>query len=82
MGSTLPLTVTQSISLNSYFKSGEQYSYNFSDINKGTPNYLVAASNQLLILTLGDKYEASILWELPIAPSIAHPKLRPNPIVT
>lgn len=47
-----------------------------------TPNYFVAACNQLARLTLGDKYDASILWSDPIAPSIAHPRCKPNPIFT
>lgn len=41
--------------------------------------YFVAAISLLARLTWGDKYEASILWFDPIAPSIAQPKLRPKP---
>ena len=43
------------------------------EISSGTPYYLVAASKRAAIFTLGDKYEASILKNEPIAPSIAQP---------
>ena len=46
------------------------------------PNCFVAAYNLEAILTLGLKYDASILKEEPIAPYIAHPKCKPNPIFT
>ena len=43
------------------------------DIKINVLNYPVAASSLAAILTLGDRYEASILKNEPIAPSIAHP---------
>ena len=52
------------------------------DISRLVPNCLVAASSLEATLTLGDRYEASILYSLPIAPSIAQPTWRPNPILT
>ena len=48
-------------------------SYNGPDIRRGTPYYLVAASNLEAMFTFGERYEASILNIEPIAPSIAQP---------
>jgi hypothetical protein len=39
----------------------------------GTPYYFVAASSLEAILTFGERYEASILKNEPMAPSIAQP---------
>ena len=52
------------------------------DISRLVPNCLVAASSLDAMLTLGDRYDASILYSLPIAPSIAQPTCRPKPIRT
>ena len=60
-GSLLPLTVTRSIILNYYWQVGVRMSTNYPEIKRGAPNCLVAASSLEAILTLGDKYEASIL---------------------
>jgi len=43
------------------------------EINSYTPYCLVAASKRAAMLTFGDKYDASILWIEPMAPSIAQP---------
>ena len=43
------------------------------DINRGTPYCIQAPSNLADVFTFGDKYEASILYSEPIAPSMAHP---------
>ena len=48
-------------------------SYISPETNKGTPYCFVAASSLEAMLTLGDKYEASILKKDPMAPSIAQP---------
>lgn len=46
------------------------------------PNYFVAASKRDAIFTFGLKYEASILYSDPMAPSIAQPICKPKPILT
>jgi hypothetical protein len=77
-----PLTVTLSIYLVYFFIESDIYSYKSDEISKGTPYYLVAASNLEAIFTLGLRYEASILNSDPIAPSIPHPICNPYPIFT
>jgi hypothetical protein len=77
-----PLTVTTSIFLANSLRESENTLYKSDEISKGTPYYLVAASNLDAILTLGLKYDASILNSEPIAPSMPHPMCNPNPIFT
>lgn len=57
----LPLTVTLSIILIFDRAKGVIAAVNYPLISKGTPNYLVAASSLDAMLTLGERYEASIL---------------------
>jgi len=61
IGSILPFTVTLSIGLHIDYVSGVNILWREPLIKIGTPNYFVAASSLEAILTLGDKYEASIL---------------------
>ena len=82
IGFALPFTVTRSMFLQNLCSSGVIISYRSSLIRILTPNCLVAAYNLDAILTLGLRYEASILYSEPMAPSIAHPICRPNPIFT
>ena len=44
-----------------YFVFGVNNSYKSPEIRSGTPNYFVAPSSLLAMLTLGERYEASIL---------------------
>mmetsp|Transcript_2370 Transcript_2370/g.8711 ORF Transcript_2370/g.8711 Transcript_2370/m.8711 type:complete len:343 (-) Transcript_2370:586-1614(-) len=46
----------------------------------GVPNCLVAASRRAAMLTFGLRYEASTLYDDPMAPSMAHPTWRPYPM--
>jgi len=51
----------------------ERISCKCPDISIGHINCLVAASSLAAIFTLGERYDASILKNDPIAPSMAHP---------
>lgn len=82
IGSMLPLTVTLSMCLRFFWVTLVATSLNYPEMRIMDPNCLVAASNLEAMLTLGLKYEASILYSDPMAPSIAQPTCNPNPIFT
>lgn len=82
IGSILPFTVTLSICLKFFYVIFVVIFLNYPDIKIMEPNYFVAASKRDAIFTFGLKYEASILYSDPMAPSIAQPICKPKPILT
>mmetsp|Transcript_549 Transcript_549/g.1418 ORF Transcript_549/g.1418 Transcript_549/m.1418 type:complete len:369 (-) Transcript_549:1643-2749(-) len=82
MGLLLPLTMMTSMARQSLRTPGESSIAKSSLISRLQPNCFVAASRREAMLTFGDKYDASILYSEPIAPSMAQPTCRPKPMDT